>query len=70
MHYIYCTHCFYYYFSNTSDHQALDSGGWGPLLSYLAYADSETRENKLVSTLPGIPFSNLRVSQARDSVQF
>ena len=28
-HYIYCTRCFYYYYINsTSDHQALDPGGW------------------------------------------
>ena len=30
MHYIYCVLYFYYYFlSSTSDHQALDPGGWG-----------------------------------------
>ena len=30
LHYVYCA--FYlYYISSTSDHQALDSGGWGPL---------------------------------------
>ena len=28
-HYIYCTrHFYYYYISSTSDHQALDPGGW------------------------------------------
>ena len=70
VHYIYCTCYFYYHIRTTSDHQALDPGGWGPLLSYVAYVDSETRENKLVSTVPGIRFSILRVSQARDSVQF
>ena len=32
-HYIYCALYFYYYYvSSTSDHQALDPGGWGPLL--------------------------------------
>ena len=32
-HYIYCALLFcYYYISSTSDHQALDPGGWGPLL--------------------------------------
>ena len=31
-HYIYCALYFYYYYiSSTSDHQALDPGGWGPL---------------------------------------
>ena len=25
-------HFYYYYVSSTSDHQALDPGGWGPLL--------------------------------------
>ena len=31
-HYIYCAlHIYYYYISSTSDHQALDPGGWGPL---------------------------------------
>ena len=31
--YIYCPFYFYYYYiSSTSDHQALDPGGWGPLL--------------------------------------
>ena len=30
-HYIYCAHYFYYYYINfTSDHQALDPGGWDP----------------------------------------
>ena len=29
--YIYCAlHFYYYYISSTSDHQALDPGGWGP----------------------------------------
>ena len=29
-HYIYCALYFYYYYlSSTSDHQTLDSGGWG-----------------------------------------
>ena len=33
VHYIYCAVYFYYYYiSPTSDHQALDPGGWGPLL--------------------------------------
>ena len=32
-HYMYCTLYFYYYYiSSISDHQALDPGGWGPLL--------------------------------------
>ena len=32
-HYIYCVLYFYYYYiSSTSDHQALDPRGWGPLL--------------------------------------
>ena len=31
-HYIYCVLYFYYYYiSSTSNHQALDPGGWGPL---------------------------------------
>ena len=31
-HYIYCALYFcYYYISSTSDHQALDPRGWGPL---------------------------------------
>ena len=30
--YIYCAfHFYYYYISSTSDHQALDPRGWGPL---------------------------------------
>ena len=34
-HYIYCTLYFYYYYiSSTSDHQALDPQGWGPLLEH------------------------------------
>ena len=33
MHYIYCALYFYYYhIGSTSDHQALDPRGWGPLL--------------------------------------
>ena len=33
VHYIYCALCFYYsYISSTSDQQALDPGGWRPLL--------------------------------------
>ena len=33
VHYVYCALYFYYYYiSSTSDHQALDPGGWGPLL--------------------------------------
>ena len=32
VHYIYCAFYFYYYYINsTSDHQTLDSEGWGPL---------------------------------------
>ena len=32
-HYIYCALYFYYYYViSTSDHQALDPRGWGPLL--------------------------------------
>ena len=32
MYYIYCSVYFYYdYISSTSDHQALDPRGWGPL---------------------------------------
>ena len=32
VHYMYCALCFYYsYISSTSDHQALDPEGWGPL---------------------------------------
>ena len=34
-HYLYCALYFYYYYiSSTSDHQALDPGGWGPLGEY------------------------------------
>ena len=34
-HYTYCVLYFYYdYPSSTSDHQALDTGSWGPLLKY------------------------------------
>ena len=33
VYYIYCAvYFFYYYISSTSDHQALDPTGWGPLL--------------------------------------
>ena len=33
VHCIYCVLYFYYYYiCSTSDHQALDPGGWGPLL--------------------------------------
>ena len=34
VHYIYCARYFYYYYyiSSTTDYQALDSRGWGPLL--------------------------------------
>ena len=32
VHYIHCALYFYYYYiGSTSDHQALDLGGWGPL---------------------------------------
>ena len=31
VHYIYCA-LYFYYISSTSDHQALDPGGWGPLV--------------------------------------
>jgi len=35
-HYIYCALYFcYYYISSTSDHQALDPGGWRPILRAL-----------------------------------
>ena len=31
VHYMYCAFCLYFdYISPTSDHQALDPGGWGP----------------------------------------
>ena len=31
-HYIYCAlYSYYYYINSTSDHKALDPGGWGPL---------------------------------------
>ena len=34
VHYIYCALYFYYYISSTSDYhlQALDPGGWGPMV--------------------------------------
>ena len=32
VYYIYCVLYFYYYISPTSDHQALDPRGWGPLV--------------------------------------
>ena len=34
VHYIYCALYVYYYISSTSDHhlQALDTGGWGPMV--------------------------------------
>ena len=36
VHYIYCALYFYYYYiSSTSDHQALDSRGWGPRFPFL-----------------------------------
>ena len=39
VHDIYCELYFYYYcFSSTSDHQALDSRGWGPLPYAIALA--------------------------------
>ena len=31
LHYIYCA-LYYYHISSTSDHQALDPGGWEPLV--------------------------------------
>ena len=32
-HYMYCVlYIYHYYISTTSDHQALDPGGWEPLL--------------------------------------
>ena len=35
VNYIYCALYFYYYYiSSTSDHQALDPQGWGPLLEH------------------------------------
>ena len=43
-HYIYCALCFYYYYiSSTSDHQALDPRGWGPLL-YKVVGISDVQE--------------------------
>ena len=30
-HHVYCALYFYYYISSTSDRQALDPEGWGPL---------------------------------------
>ena len=39
-HYIYCALSFYYYYiSSTSDHPALDTGGWGPLLCRMGRGD-------------------------------
>ena len=48
-HYIYCALYFhFYYISSTSDHQALDPGGWGPLtLKHIAELGT------VLSTLPG-----------------
>ena len=48
MHYIYCAfYLYYYYISSTSDHQALEPRGWGPLptalCSYQGTASGETR---------------------------
>ena len=43
VHCIYCVLYFYYYYiCSTSDHQALDPGGWGPLL-YRASSRARTR---------------------------
>ena len=32
VHHTYCALNFYYNISSTSDHQALDPGGWGPII--------------------------------------
>ena len=47
VHYIFCALCFYCcYISSTSDHQALDSRGWGPLLVEVRAWTREVREEK------------------------
>ena len=40
--YIYGALYFCYYLSSTSDHQALDPGGWGPLLYCVARKQKQT----------------------------
>ena len=41
VHHIYCALYLYYeYISSTSDHQALDLGGWGPLESEMVTGPS------------------------------
>ena len=57
-HYIYCALCFYcYYISSTSDHQASDLRGWGPLaqftllvISFRLYLENLWRFNKITHT--------------------
>ena len=40
VHYVHCALYFYYYYiSSTSDHQALDTRGWGPLM-YTAHKNN------------------------------
>ena len=54
VHDIYCELYFYYYcFSSTSDHQALDSRGWGPLpyAIVLAAAPEEAQREQEVCCL-------------------
>ena len=54
VHDIYCELYFYYYcFSSTSDHQALDSGGRGPLpyAIVLAAAPEEAQREQEVCCL-------------------
>ena len=43
-YYIYCVPYFSYYISSTSDRQALDNGGWGPLIDLTCWCHCWRRE--------------------------
>ena len=72
-HYIYCALYFYYYYiSSTSDHQALDPRGWGPLALSMKYLNkfqalrtvpctqNEMVNNKTFKNCDLLPKSNLQ----------
>ena len=47
-HYINCALYFYYYYiSSSSDHQALDLGGWVPLIKGICRWDMGTQQKTL-----------------------
>ena len=58
-HSIYCAlYSYYYYISSTSDHKALDSGGWGPLMHLIKKKRKKTPNTEIILAFMAVVLIN------------